>query len=415
REILTWPGTGNKYAKGLVFPLPIGQGVEMAPFKDLNSNGIYEPLQGEYPDIRGDEALWWVYNDSIRTGTLRNTKGKSLKVEVHVMAYAYSRGTLIDNVVFYQYKLYNKSTQAYNNLHIGHFVDFDLGAGNNDYIGFDSARRLAVAYNNGIDTGSVDTAIHSYGAIVPVAGMTVIKMPGDGVAPAPLANFMFFNNDTGNMGNPVTDADYDNLLRGNWLNGDQLAVTYGSSAWCPDRYDLGTPVKYAYPDDPANTHGWSQCNCNDAGFDKRLILGASDFTFRPGDVQEFVVALVAADPAPANICPGVNFNAIKEVTDTAWQWYYHPPVAVEEPVTAQPSILLAPNPVRDVLSISVSGVHQVEATHCFIVNGMGQQMPVSIETTAAGLRIAVAAYPPGIYLLRYQNGQVATSQMFIKQ
>ena len=51
--ILNWPahGTGN-------------QAKYLAPFVDVNGNGIYNPvLEGDYPLIKGDQMIWWVIND----------------------------------------------------------------------------------------------------------------------------------------------------------------------------------------------------------------------------------------------------------------------------------------------------------------------------------------------------------------
>jgi hypothetical protein len=104
--ILTWPAKGNANAQGNAgAALTITD--DMAPFADLNGNGIYEPLLGEYPDVPGDQALWWVFSDNGPTHSL--THGRPLGVEVHAMAYAYRRGTLIDNVIYYDYNIVNKS------------------------------------------------------------------------------------------------------------------------------------------------------------------------------------------------------------------------------------------------------------------------------------------------------------------
>ena len=35
----------------------------LAPFVDQKGDGIYDPTEGDYPDIEGDQAIWWVMND----------------------------------------------------------------------------------------------------------------------------------------------------------------------------------------------------------------------------------------------------------------------------------------------------------------------------------------------------------------
>jgi hypothetical protein len=45
--IATWPGNGNAAN---------GEAARLAPFADLNNDGLYSPNQGEYPVIKGDQA-----------------------------------------------------------------------------------------------------------------------------------------------------------------------------------------------------------------------------------------------------------------------------------------------------------------------------------------------------------------------
>ncbi|MBK8414466.1 MAG: hypothetical protein IPL22_08125 [Bacteroidetes bacterium] len=35
----------------------------LAPFADFNSNGIYDPQNGDYPYILGDESIYSIFND----------------------------------------------------------------------------------------------------------------------------------------------------------------------------------------------------------------------------------------------------------------------------------------------------------------------------------------------------------------
>lgn len=142
-SIMTWPAAGNTHATGAgLAPLSIPVGTSMAPFVDINGNGIYEPLEGDYPDVKGDEALWWVYSDNGPTHD--NTNGLPLGVEVHALSYAYSRNTLMDNVVYYEYTITNKSTHTYSNVRVAQFSDGDVGDYMDDYIGFDSAHRMSI-------------------------------------------------------------------------------------------------------------------------------------------------------------------------------------------------------------------------------------------------------------------------------
>ncbi|MBK7668998.1 MAG: hypothetical protein IPJ32_17640 [Sphingobacteriaceae bacterium] len=109
-DILTWPakGTGNK-AKNL------------APFVDVNNNGIYDPLVGgDYPKIKGDQTLYFIFNDNFTTHS--ETKGLPLGIEVHAMAYAYGCPTILNGrnelayTTFYDYQIYNRSSNNYHDV-----------------------------------------------------------------------------------------------------------------------------------------------------------------------------------------------------------------------------------------------------------------------------------------------------------
>ncbi|NCA76502.1 MAG: hypothetical protein EOM90_09210, partial [Alphaproteobacteria bacterium] len=99
-DILTWPAHGD---------VSLGQAAQLAPFSDRNANGKYEPYDGDYPEIRGDQALFFIYNDD--HGYHSESTGVKLKVEVHGMAYAFDRpgDTAFKNTTFLHLKFYNRS------------------------------------------------------------------------------------------------------------------------------------------------------------------------------------------------------------------------------------------------------------------------------------------------------------------
>src|SRR5690554_5538806 len=75
KEIEEWPGNGNS---------SIGVAVQLAPYVDVNNNGVYEPHLGEYPCIKGDEASYQIMHDD---GEHLNSGGERIGAEVHIMVY----------------------------------------------------------------------------------------------------------------------------------------------------------------------------------------------------------------------------------------------------------------------------------------------------------------------------------------
>jgi hypothetical protein len=53
-DMLTWPahGSGNNSRN-------------LAPFVDYNGDGIYNPNDGDYPKIKGDQTLYFIFNDKL--------------------------------------------------------------------------------------------------------------------------------------------------------------------------------------------------------------------------------------------------------------------------------------------------------------------------------------------------------------
>jgi hypothetical protein len=95
-SISSWPGDGNT---------ALGEAAHLAPYFDFNHNGIYDPANGDYPLIRGDQAVYFIYNDD--RGPHGQTGGVKLGIELHGMAYAFknSSDSALDYTVFTNYQI----------------------------------------------------------------------------------------------------------------------------------------------------------------------------------------------------------------------------------------------------------------------------------------------------------------------
>src|SRR5215217_1842805 len=102
-SIAQWPGRGNSN-------LSFSTNQNLAPFIDVDGDLTYNPANGDYPAIPGDQALWFVFNDIGNAHT--ETGGLPLGIEVQVLAYAYKgEGTCLNTTTFYHYRIENKSTK----------------------------------------------------------------------------------------------------------------------------------------------------------------------------------------------------------------------------------------------------------------------------------------------------------------
>ena len=114
----------------------------MAPFSDRNGDGIYNPFEGDYPEIRGDQALFFIFNDD--RGPHLESTGKKLKIEIHGMAYAFDLpgDSAFKNTVFLNYKIFNRSQNTYDSTLFGIYTDIDLGYFGDDYVLCDVERNM---------------------------------------------------------------------------------------------------------------------------------------------------------------------------------------------------------------------------------------------------------------------------------
>ena len=161
-NILSWPGNGAE-----------GYAAQLAPYFDADSDGVYNPRNGDYPLIRGDRMLFSIFSDAT---THISSGSEPMGLEIHASAYAFDEpaDTALSNTVFLSYKVINRSSHTYGDVHFGEFVDFDLGFGYDDYIGCDVRRGMAYGYNGKEVDGPGDGA---YPDVPPAQGCTVLAGP----------------------------------------------------------------------------------------------------------------------------------------------------------------------------------------------------------------------------------------------
>jgi len=196
--IKNWPANGN--LNNLEAP-------DIAPYQDVNMNGKYDPQNGDYPKIFGDQAIYFIVNDIRSNHT--ETNSLPLGIEIHGMAFSFetSSSSSLDQTIFLNYKIINRSKNNYNNVFLGFWTDFDLGFSYDDFVGSDSSRSMFFAYN----ADNLDEGVNGYGAKPPVLGIRSLnnKMTG----------FMSYYNDFSLSGNPTESIHFYNYLVGKYKNG----------------------------------------------------------------------------------------------------------------------------------------------------------------------------------------------------
>lgn len=236
--IRNWPAHGDTTNSEAKF---------LAPFVDSNKNNIYDPENGDYPDIRGDGAIYFLLNDDRKDHG--ETGGRPLGVEIHGMAYAFNkpRDTAINNTIFLNLNIYNRSRNKYKDVYLGNFVDFDLGYAFDDYVGCDTANELFYAYNGDI----FDSTNTGYGTTPPAQGTSFLS--------SPLSSFVYYN-----------------YLLGKWKDGEPM--TKGGNG------RGGKEVtRFLYSGDPLVSDEWSEESEKHIPFDRRGLGVSGPFILESGE------------------------------------------------------------------------------------------------------------------------------------
>ncbi|MFN5222572.1 MAG: hypothetical protein ACK5DJ_00155 [Bacteroidota bacterium] len=336
-DIKSWPGNGSDVTN---------EGQYLAPFKDVDGDGIYDYRNGDYPyyllpDVDpndqfptipgtpkvecndylfGDKTIWWVFNDVGNAHT--ETSSDPIGLEIRAQAFGFKTNDEINNMTFYKYQIINRSSNTLTETYFGQWVDPDLGNYLDDYVGCDVPRGLGFVYNGDAD----DETASGYGLNPPALGVDFFQGPiadkNDGVdndrdgcvdctfledslgntvsydddilgEQIIMSKFVYYNNDNTPLGNPSGFSDFYNYLRGIWR--DNQPITYGA-----DGRDPSAPTcNFMFPgtSDPDNfpTLGeWSEFSAGNVPADRRFLQSAGTFTLTPGAVNYVTTGVVWA-------------------------------------------------------------------------------------------------------------------------
>ena len=122
--------------------------------------------------LKGDQTIWWVFNDMGNTHT--ESGGLPIGLEIRAQAFAFATNDEINNMTFYSYEIINRSTYELKDTYFSQWVDPDLGNARDDYVGCDVRRGLGYCYNG---TKTDLAGAGSYSGIPPAVGIDFFQGP----------------------------------------------------------------------------------------------------------------------------------------------------------------------------------------------------------------------------------------------
>jgi len=398
-NILNWPAHGD---------VSKGQSFYLAPFYDRDGDGVYDPYSGDFPYydltgelcqtltptmdaqyyhptdpnnwlygilsdqvIKGDQTLWWVFNDKGNIHT--ETGGDAIGLEIRAQAFAFATNDEINNMTFYSYEIINRSTFTLRETYFSQWVDPDLGYHLDDYIGCDVIRGLGYCYNGTPTDGTGQP--WAYGTQPPAIGVDFFQGPymdriepgqplygqdrpsafdenhnllpcdvirqlhypeaingvnfGDGIANNErfgMRRFTYFNNTTAGaqpyQTDPQVAIDYYNYLRGIWKDGTKML--YGGNGH-ETAGGYGPETDFLFPGDsdpcmwgtmfrpPNGPVYWTEETANNPPNDRRFLQSAGPFTLRPGAVNYITVGIPWARAASGG--PWASVELLRVIDD----------------------------------------------------------------------------------------------------
>ncbi|MFM2386982.1 MAG: hypothetical protein RL660_1739 [Bacteroidota bacterium] len=377
QDIITWPAFGNVHAQGyLGAQLTVNRA--LAPFVDFNEDGIYNFADGDYPRIKGDQALWCIYNDDLQH---HFNETMPVGLQISLMAYAYTSSDLYNDAIFLDYELVQRKKAKYHFTTITLLSEADLGDPENVYIGSDSCRRMGIAYKpTGYDA--------VYQNALTMQGIALTKSPGDSTGYLePLGTVSTYFNTNNSFGAPGVFTAFLNYSLGKFGHGAPITRScnlHSNGPICP----------YVYPDDPSYSLGKSEVACGNSPDFRSIMLGTKPFVFHYNKPVHVSYCVFNTPLGSFND----NFNAIRARADTLListglcnsAMFY--PAALSS--HSLPQISIVPNPARQFVSISSSSYPQPLQ----IFNAQGQL--VYQQTLRAESTINLSHWPPSLYYVK---------------
>jgi hypothetical protein len=409
-NILKWPGKKNPEslsANG--FNLP---NQSLAPFIDINGNGIYEPNAGDFPKFLGDQAVWWVFNDEGGGNIHGETNGFPVRAEVQAMAFAYEGENDEDlaNTTFYDFTIINRAPEFIDSMYTALWLESDLGCAMDDYFGCISSEKMAFVYNmdalDGDENCECPGVPLTYCDNIPITAIKVLGGPkneaGEDVS---FSSFTYFNNPSFQnpipaMTDPANDIEFNRYMTGSWRDGTPF--TSGGNGYSPTG---GTPYPFAFDGNPGDTQSWSMCSENIPDVDQRILISSGPVKLQPNEstiVRYAVMTKFGFQYPCPDITPLIEMgNGFESLTGTS-----------EKPHSSQ-FIQFYPNPLLSEGKLTSNG-EPMESVRLFNANGQLVRLYNDLKTNE--LTIERGVLPTGLYYYAalLVNGQLATGKIAIQ-
>lgn len=398
-SIRGWPARRNPFFMDIHgFSLP---NTVLAPFIDINGNGIYNPIEGDYPNINdADQGVWWVMQTNGHINVC--TGSDNLNVEIHILAHTYNE---FDQSTFYDIDIISMDEQIVDSLFFSYWLDCSSLCAE-DLIGSMPEEDFAFFYGN--DESSNQCAgspnlRHTLMGVKQLKGPLaprIINSENELVYPdisieadtfveqrlSSVKHYYRFSPTTELFeADPQTTNQYYNLMQGKWRDGSDQIIN-------------GIVNPFAFPGNPSNQeeNDYAMCNEEERIEDIRLNINCGPFRMQPGSTHRlsYVVTRVDYDNVRC-----ADVNVLGERIEEIENFYRNFITTSAHPVLkSNNNVFVQPNPARDIVSFALDeGNELIEQIEIFDLSGksilnMDDQSQSKLEVSIASLNAGTYFY-----------------------
>ena len=370
-----------------------GISIDLAPFFDFNNDGGYNPQDGDYPIIKGDEALYWINHPS----------DLNLELEYHWMMYGFNSPTL-DQTIFLQHNIVSKASTVFDSLKIGLFIDADIGNARDDYMGSDSLNNLLYFYN-GDQFDEERLGFNGYGNTSPAVG---IKFLSDS-----MENSIYFTSSNLANGVPYSVQHWMNFMNSKWKDGQ--SIKYGGDGYQSSGASNLT-TNYMYTGNPVAQTGWTEAmpgggQASNPPGDRRLFGSMPYFSLQPNLRKTIEIAVGYGRTSDTSQIIGKNIAEMTNVLNQArahWDTISTPTLTfatndTSNTTTSIQNTIANQSNLFIVFPVPSSGKLNVETEENMVlieVYDMKASQILSLSVNQKQTHISLAGYQNGFYLIR---------------
>jgi len=336
-HILAWPARGNPhFTEYHDFELP---DLDLAPFIDRNQNGIYEPMEGDYPRVRGSWNKWKIINDASNVHTISHGNTGYWVTSVLYYAQLSEPDNVLANTYFTEIEVLSRGIASSEEMSLGFFSDFNpIGI---EAIGCNPEGKYAYSFVKG---NSVSAPEDTQPALV----MTKVMEANEDIESDEFSGYMYFvesidNPSTDPKSDPQLSDEYYNIAEQKWKDGTEL--TEGGNG-----YGGTVPTNFAYPDLPNNQTGWSDCSTDEV-LNKRSLLSVNIGTLNTDERARVTLAHVFIPDFGVG-CE--DFDLLSNIANELEQANSEGPIISGlRPVKNEENVKIIPNPASDFFTLSI--------------------------------------------------------------